>query len=88
MPFHFPGMLGSKEVLSTQVPYLAGALGLSIWNGLPPRKARGTTPWTFSLKITGGGAGFFTGRLLIGAVNVCGAAMLTAAVMINKPKVR
>jgi hypothetical protein len=74
IPFHFPGMFGSNDVLSTQVPYRAGAHGLSIWNGLRPSlNARGTTPCTAARSEIGGGVGIaltgFCGP--IGALTVC-----------------
>jgi hypothetical protein len=46
IPFTLPGTSGSTETFSSAVPYFAGANGLSIWSGLPPRIARGTTPET------------------------------------------
>lgn len=81
MPFHFPGMFGSNDVLSTQVPYRAGAHGFSIWNGLRPGpNARGATPRTAGRTATGGGVGIaltgFCGP--IGAVNVCAEAVVTS----------
>jgi len=56
MPFHFPGWFGSKDVLSTHVPYRAGAQGFSIWSGLRPSlNPRGTTPVTSGRRKRGGG---------------------------------
>ena len=84
MPFHFPGMFGSNDVLSTQVPYFAGALGLSIWSGLPPRNARGPTPVTSGRCNSGGGVAIartgFCGP--IGEVYVCAEAVATSAARI------
>jgi len=54
MPFHFPGTFGSNEVLSTQVPYFAGAMGLSICKGFPPFTPRGMAPRTSPSGVTGG----------------------------------
>src|SRR4029453_31999 len=80
MPFHFPGMSGSNEVLSTQVPYRAGAHGFNIWSGLRPGPdARRTTPRTAGRAVTGGGVGIaltgFCGP--IGALNVWAEAVVT-----------
>src|SRR6266403_4649513 len=85
IPFHFPGMFGSNDVLSTQVPYRAGAHGLSIWNGLRPSlNARGTTPCTAARSEIGGGVGIaltgFCGP--IGALNVCAEALAASAARI------
>src|SRR5437870_13233178 len=85
MPFHFPGWFGSNDVLSTQVPYRAGAHGLSIWNGLRPSlNARGTTPCTAARSEIGGGVGIaltgFCGP--IGALNVCAEALAASAARI------
>jgi len=84
MPFHFPGMSGSNDVCSTQVPYFAGAPGLSIWNGFPPRIACGTTPVTSGRCKSGGGVAIartgFCGP--IGAVYVCAEAVVTSAARI------
>ena len=85
MPFHFPGMFGSNDVLSTQVPYRTGAHGFNIWSGLRPGpKARGTTPRTAGRNVTGGGVGIaltgFCGP--IGAVNVCAEAVVASAARI------
>ena len=44
---------GSKQTASWEVPYLRGALGLSIWSGFPPRTARGITPSTVGFEIGG-----------------------------------
>ena len=46
IPFTFPGTSGSTETLWLAVPYFAGANGLSICSGFPPRIARGITPET------------------------------------------
>ena len=66
------------------MPYRAGALGFSIWNGLPPRTARGITPWTSGRREIGGGVGIaltgFCGP--IGAVNVCAEAVVASAARI------
>ena len=63
------------------MPYRAGAPGLSIWSGLPPRNARGTTPWTSGRSETGGGVGIaltgFCGP--IGALNVWAEAVVASA---------
>jgi len=85
MPFHFPGMSGSNTVLSTQVPYRAGAPGLSIWSGFPPRAARGTTPWTSGRCKSGGGVGIaLTGCCgPIGALKLCAEALVTSAARIE-----
>ena len=80
MPLHFPGTSGSNNVLSTHVPYRAGAPGLSIWSGLPPRIARGTTPWTLRCQIGGGVGIALTGCCgPIGALNVCAEAVVASA---------
>src|SRR5205809_2090801 len=85
IPFHFPGMFGSNDVLSTQVPYRAGAHGLSIWNGLRPGpNARGTTPSTAGRCRSGGGVSIartgFCGP--IGALYSCADAVVTSAARI------
>ena len=83
MPFHFPGTLGSNDVLSTQLPYRAGAQGFSIWSGLRPSlNPRGTTPVTSGRFKRGGGVAIartgFCGP--IGALNSCAeAAVISAA---------
>src|SRR5207244_10722149 len=85
MPFHFPGWFGSNDVLSTHVPYRAGAHGLSIWNGLRPGPSpRGTTPSTAGRSEIGGGVGIartgFCGP--IGALNSCAETVVTSAARI------
>jgi len=85
MPFHFPGWSGSNDVFSTQIPYRAGAQGLSISSGLRPRpKAFGSAPSTFGRSETGGGVGMartgFCGP--IGALNSCAEAVVTSAARI------
>src|SRR5437867_2877500 len=85
IPFHFPGMFGSNDVLSTQVPYRAGAHGLSIWNGLRPGpNARGSTPSTACRCRSGGGVSIartgFCGP--IGALYSCAEAVVTSAARI------
>src|SRR6476646_6076505 len=65
MPFHFPGTLGSNEVFWTHVPYLAGAFGLSICKGFPPRTPVGIAPWTSPRREIGGGGAVFTPCLLV-----------------------
>src|SRR5207249_9999592 len=82
MPFHFPGWFGSNDVLSTQVPYRAGAHGLSICSGLRPSlNPRGTTPVTSGRFKRGGGVSIartgFCGP--IGALNSCAEAVVTSA---------
>jgi len=85
MPFHFPGTLGSNDVLSTQLPYRAGAQGFSIWSGLRPSlNPRGTTPVTSGRFKRGGGVAIartgFCGP--IGALNSCAEAAVTSAARI------
>ena len=82
MPFHFPGWFGSNAVLSTHVPYRAGAHGLSICSGLRPSvNPRGTTPVTSGRFKRGGGVSIartgFCGP--IGALNSCAGAVVTSA---------
>ena len=85
MPFHLPGLLGSNDVLSAHVPYRAGAAGLSIWSGLPPRNPRGTTPWTSGRCNKGGGVGIArTGSWgPIGARKLCAKPLVTSAARIE-----
>jgi hypothetical protein len=85
MPFHFPGWFGSNDVLSTHVPYRAGAHGLSIWNGFRPGpNARGATPSTAGRSKSGGGFSIArTGFCRpIGARNSCADAVVTSAARI------
>lgn len=85
MPFHFPGWFGSNDVLSTHVPYRAGAHGLSICNGFRPGpNARGATPSTAGRSKSGGGVSIArTGFCRpIGALNSCAEAVVTSAASI------
>src|SRR5256886_2825929 len=85
MPFHFPGTLGSNDVLSAQLPYRAGAQGFSIWSGLRPSlNPRGTTPVTSGRFKRGGGVSIartgFCGPL--GALHSCAQPVVLSAAAI------
>ena len=86
IPFHLPGMLGSNDVLSTHVPYRAGAHGFSIWSGLRVLpNPRGTTPCTSGRCKSGGGVGIARTGCCgpIGARKLCAKALVTSAASIE-----
>lgn len=78
IPFHFP-VSGSRMTLCAAVPYRAGAFGLSICNGLPPRTPRGTAPCTPRSEMGGGGATFLLPFGPAGALKVCADAVAASA---------
>src|SRR5207237_2068680 len=80
IPLHFP-VSGSSTTLSSAFPYCGGAFGFNIWNGFPPRAARGRTPSVFSFRTTGGGDGF--GPFFWRALKVWAPAVAQSAIKIN-----